>query len=164
MTKNNFILSVLFLLTAILSFGQKNNIEKRLDSLFNSLTEQNQFNGSVLIAEKGKIIYKKGKGFSNELTKERNNTKTVFELASCSKQFIGVGIALLHRENKINYTDDITLYIPELSNFKGVTIYDLLRHTSGIPEFLGKFRMDWKNDRIATNQDVINYYSQKKTH
>jgi CubicO group peptidase (beta-lactamase class C family) len=145
------------------SFGQKNNTEKRLDSLFTSLAEQNQFNGSVLIAEEGKIIYKGGKGFSNELTKEVNNSKTIFELASCSKQFTGVGIALLHRENKLNYTDDITTYLPELTSFKGVTIYDLLRHTSGIPDFLfGTFNEDWKNDRIATNEDVINYFAERK--
>lgn len=162
MTKKNSILSILFLLTTVLGFGQKITVEKRLDSLFSSLAEQNQFNGSVLIAEKGKVIYKSGKGYSNQLTKEKNNTKTIFELASCSKQFIGVGIALLNREGKINYTDDITLYIPELSNFKGVRIYDLLHHTSGIPEFLGHFADDWKNERIAKNQDVIDYYSARK--
>lgn len=162
MNLKNLILTALIFLTANLCLGQKSNTEKRIDSLFTSLYEQYQFNGSVLIAEKGKIIYKGGKGFSNEKTKEKNNSKTIFELASCSKQFIGVGIALLHRDGKINYTDDITRYIPELSNFKGVKIYDLLRHTSGIPEFLGEFREDWKNKIIATNQDVINYYSQKK--
>lgn len=37
-----------------------------------------------------------------------------------------------------------------------------MHHTSGIPEFLGHFANDWKNDRIATNQDVIDYYSTKK--
>lgn len=159
--KNLVVIAFLFLTTNV-CLGQKNNTEKRLDSLFTSLSEQNQFSGSVLIAEKGKIIYKGGKGFSNEKTKEKNNSKTIFELASCSKQFIGVGIVLLHRDGKIDYTDDITEYIPELSNFKGVKIYDLLRHTSGIPEFLGKFREDWKNQKIATNQDVINYYAQRK--
>lgn len=162
MNLKNLTLTALIFLTANLCLGQKSNTEKRLDSLFTSLSEQHQFNGSVLIAEKGKIIYKDGKGFSNEKTKEKNNSKTIFELASCSKQFIGVGIALLHRDGKINYTDDITRYIPELSNFKGVKIYDLLRHTSGISEFLGEFPEYWKNDKIATNQDVINYYSQKK--
>lgn len=157
------ITAILLTLAGGLCFGQKNDPAKRLDSLFNSLTAQNQFNGSVLIAEKGKVIYKSGKGFSNELTKELNNLQTVFELASCSKQFIGVGIVLLHRENKLNYTDDITQYIPELSNFKGVTIYDLLRHTSGIPEFIGgEFTKDWKNERIATNQDLITYYAEQK--
>ncbi|WP_298136966.1 serine hydrolase [Flavobacterium sp.] len=162
MNFKKLVVTTLLFLTTSICFGQKNNTIKRLDSLFTALSEQNQFSGSVLIAEKGKIIYKDGKGYSNEKTKERNNSKTIFELASCSKQFIGVAIALLHRDGKIKYTDDITVYIPELSNFKGVKIYDLLRHTSGIPEFLGKFREDWINKKMATNQDVINYYAQRK--
>jgi len=162
MNLKNTITALAILLNASLSSGQDTNTEKRLDSLFNALAEQYQFNGSVLIADKGKIIYKNGKGFGNETTKETNNPETIFELASCSKQFIGVAIALLHRDNKINYTDDITLYLPELSNFKGVKIYDLLRHTSGIPEFLGNFREDWKSDGIATNEDVIKYYARQK--
>lgn len=150
------------LLAGALSFGQKNTTTNRLDSLFTALTAQNQFSGSVLIADKGKIIYKAGRGYSNELSKETNNAQTIFELASCSKQFTGVGIALLHREKKLDYTDDITAYIPELSNFKGVTIYDLLHHTSGIPEFLAGFEDDWKNDRIAVPQDVVRYYADRK--
>ena len=127
------------LITALLAvstsycFGQKMTSEKRLDSLFTTLADQNQFSGSVLIAEKGKVIYKAGKGYSNVLSQEINNPETIFELASCSKQFTGVGIALLHREKKLNYTDDITVYIPELTSFKGVTIYDLLHHTIGFP-------------------------------
>lgn len=156
------ILTAVFLVAGILSFGQKNHTAKRLDSLFTSLAAQNQFSGSVLIAEKGKVIYKGGKGYSNELSKELNNSATIFELASCSKQFTGVAIALLHRDKKLEYTDDITKYLPELSSFKGVSIYDLLHHTSGIPEFLfGSFTKDWRNERIATPQDVVAYYAER---
>jgi len=162
MNYKNLILGLLLCTLNICSFGQKQSIEKKLDSLFTTLAAQNQFNGSVLIAEQGKVLYKAGKGYSNEPAKTRNNTQTIFELASCSKQFVGVGIALLHREGKINYNDDITLYLPELENFKGVTIYNLLRHTSGIPEFLGGFLDDWKEERIATNADLIQYYAQRK--
>ncbi len=145
------------------SFGQKQSpTVQRLDSLFNVLTAQNQFSGSVLIAEKGKVLYEAGKGLRDELTGKPNNAQTVFELASCSKQFTGVGIALLHREGKIDYNADITHYLPELTDFRGVKIYNLLRHTSGIPEYLAGFRKDWKNDRIATNQDVIDYYAMHK--
>lgn len=159
--KTLFLLLIIVLSTSPV-FAQVETNAKRLDSLFDALYHQNQFNGSVLIAEKDKIIYKGAKGLSNETTKEINNTETIYELASCSKPFIGIGIVLLHREGKLNYSDDITTYLPELPNFKGVKIYDLLRHTSGIPEFLGEFRVNWKNDKIATNQDVIDYYAQRK--
>jgi len=143
-------------------FAQQHKQRERLDSLFTALHAQNQFNGSVLIAEKGKVLYKAGKGYRNEAAKQLNDAETVFELASCSKQFIGVGIALLHREGKIGYTEDITRYLPELGNFKGVKIYDLLHHSSGIPEFLAGFRQHWDKDEIATNGDVISYYANGK--
>jgi len=162
MNLKNILIALAILLNMHSTLAQETDTKKRLDSLFTALAEQDQFNGSVLIADKGKIIYKNGKGFGNETTRETNNPETIFELASCSKQFIGVAIALLHRDNKIKYADDITLYIPELTNFKGVKIYDLLRHTSGIPEFLGKFMEDWKSDGIATNEDVIKYYARQK--
>ncbi len=162
MNFKNIIMCIFCLIISGKSLAQKQPVEKRLDSLFNALAAQNQFNGSVLIAEKGKVLYKSGKGHSNEDSQEVNNSQTVFELASCSKQFVGVGIALLHKEGKINYTDDITKYIPELVNFKGVTIYNLLRHTSGVPEYLASFRGDWKSKQIATNNDLVSYYSNRK--
>lgn len=159
----NLIKAFFCLFLTACGFAQQQPKEERLDSLFTFLNTQNQFSGSVLIAEKGKIIYKGGKGYRNETTKELNNTETVFELASCSKQFIGVGIALLHRDGKIDYKADITKYLPELTNFRGVKIYDLLHHTSGIPEFLAGFRKDWNKEKIALNQDVISYYAEQKT-
>lgn len=162
MNLKNLILSAFCLIVSGKSAAQQQPVEKRLDSLFNALAAQNQFNGSVLIAEKGKVLYKAGKGYSNETSQELNNPQTVFELASCSKQFVGVGIALLHKEGKINYTDDITKYIPELANFKGVSIYNLLRHTSGVPEYLESFRENWKSNTIATNNDLIRYYAARK--
>jgi Beta-lactamase class C and other penicillin binding proteins len=162
MNYKKLILGLLLCAISTYSLGQNKSVEKRLDTLFNMLAAQNQFSGSVLIAEQGKVLYKTGKGYSNELSQARNNPQTIFELASCSKQFIGVGIALLHREGKVNYTDDITRYLPELQNFKGVKIYDLLHHTSGIPEFLAGFRENWKSNKIATNADLIQYYAQRK--
>ncbi len=163
MNCKNLIRLFLCLFLAAVCSAQQHTKEERLDSLFTELNKQSQFSGSVLVAEKGKLIYKGSKGYRNETTGELNNTQTVFELASCSKQFIGVGIALLHREGKIGYNDDITRYLPELTNFKGVTIYNLLHHTSGIPEFLAGFRKDWDKTKIAVNQDVINYYAESKT-
>ena len=45
---------------------------------------------------------------------------------------------------------------------KDVTIYDLLRHTSGIPDFIFSMGKDWDPSRIASNEDVIKYYAAKR--
>lgn len=134
----------------------------QLDSLFTVLYQQNQFNGEVLIAEKGDIILKKGYGISNENTRKPINEKTIFELASCSKQFTAAAIVLLKREGKLNYNDKLSKYIPELNFWNDVTIYDLLRHTSGIPDFFGYIPDKWDHNKIATNDDVIKLFAENK--
>jgi len=149
-------------ITAELCPAQSIKQTKRLDSVFTVLTNQNQFNGSVIIADKGKIILKKGYGFSNEQSKELNNPSTIFELASCSKQFTATAIVLLKRQGKLNYDDKISKYLPELNFWDKVTIQDLLRHTSGLPSFMFDMQKDWDQTKIATNADVINFYAKRK--
>ncbi|NSL85998.1 beta-lactamase family protein [Chitinophaga sp. Mgbs1] len=154
-------LSFLFVIAAGLCFAQKNTQYKQLDSIFSVLHSQNQFNGSVLIADKGKVLLKKGYGIRDEKTKALNNPGTVFELASCTKQFTAMGIVLLKKDGKLNYDDKISKYIPELSCWDKVTIYDLLRHTSGIPEFLVDMEEDKDPTKILNNQDLINFYANR---
>ncbi len=148
--------------TAKLCPAQTNKQSTQLDSVFTVLAHQNQFNGSVIIADKGKIILNKGYGFSNEQTKQQNNSQTIFELASCSKQFTAAAIVLLKRQGKLNYDDRIAMYLPELKFWDKVTINDLLRHTSGLPSFMSDMQDVWDQTKIATNADVINFYAKRK--
>lgn len=157
-----FLALILAIFTVNACLAQKTEEAKQLDGIFKMLYEQNQFNGSVLIADKGEIVFEKGYGYRDETTKQPNNADTIFELASVSKQFTAMGIVLLKREGKLNYDDKLTKHFPELSGWDNVTIYNLLRHTSGIPEYFGDFSKDWDKTKIATNADVINYYALKK--
>jgi len=153
-------LLLLFTLLPLTGFAQQPNRAKQLDSLFTQMNNANQFNGSVLIAEKGKIIFEKGYGYSDETTKKRNNTQTIFELGSTTKQFTAAAIVLLKRQDKLQYTDKMVKYLPELGFWDQVTIYDLLRHTSGLPEdYISDMTEGlWGKNQIATNADVIQYY------
>lgn len=154
-------LTLLFLLVSITSFSQT-LVKKKLDSVFTVMYNQNQFNGSVLIADKGKIIFSKGYGYRDILSKWQNNPKTIFELASCAKQFTAAAIVLLHRQGLLQYEDKITKYLPELGTWQAATIYDLIRHTSGLPEYLVDMSNNWDSTKIATNNDLIKFYSQRK--
>jgi CubicO group peptidase (beta-lactamase class C family) len=135
---------------------------KQLDSLFVELYKQKRFNGNILIAEKGKIIYKNSFGLANEQTKEKLNENSIFELASVSKQFTAMAIVILKEKGKINYEDKITKFLPELSNYKNISVRNLLNHTSGLPDYM--FLLDsllfekknWKQkEKIATNKNII---------
>jgi len=148
------------LIVSFKSFSQDSST-KQLDSVFSMMQAQNQFNGSVLIAEGGKVIFSKGYGYRDLASKYKNNEETIYELASCSKQFTAAAIVLLRRKGMLQYEDSLQKYIPELS-WQGVTIYDLLRHTSGIPEYIVTMPDSWDHKKIATNNDLIDFYSSRK--
>jgi CubicO group peptidase (beta-lactamase class C family) len=153
-----------FLLIAIglslfnLTFGQSAQY-KQLDSLVNSLFKQKMFNGNVLIADKGKIIFEKSYGLANEKTEQKINNHTIFELASVSKQFTAMGIVLLEKQGKLNYDDKISKYIPELAFYGNISIRNLLNHTGGLPDYIEFFEQKWDKTKIATNQDIVNVFA-----
>ena len=134
----------------------------KLDSLYTDLFNQNMFNGNVLIAEQGQIIFEKSFGVANEETRAKLNGETIFELASVSKQFTAMAIVQLVKDGKLNYDDDITKFIPELSFYKGITVENLLYHTSGLPDYMEVADAFWNKDSIATNEDIIAIFAKHK--
>jgi CubicO group peptidase (beta-lactamase class C family) len=67
----------------------------------------------------------------------RNDSSTVFEAGSVSKQFAAAAVVLLARSGKLSLDDDIRRWIPELPDFGGTTIREVLTHQSGW--------RDWRN-------------------
>jgi CubicO group peptidase (beta-lactamase class C family) len=115
----------------------------------------------VLVAEKGKPIYHKAFGFANRETKQSLDTASIFELASVSKQFTAMLIAILKEDGKLNYDDAIEKYLPGLP-YKGITIRHLLNHTSGLPDYQKLMDENWDKSKVATNEDILFYL--KKFH
>jgi N-acyl-D-amino-acid deacylase len=137
----------------ILTQEQKQKVAK-IDSLLNFYHEQGILNGTVLVAEAGKVIYQKGFGYANMDTKETLEPKSVFRLASVSKQFTAMCIMMLEERNKLNYDDDFQKYLPELK-YEGVTIRHLLWHTSGMPDYIDFMSEHYSDDEWYVNDDVI---------
>lgn len=59
----------------------------KIDALMQMVHENGQFNGSVLVAENGKVIFKKGYGLANMEWGIPNTPDTKFRLGSVTKQF-----------------------------------------------------------------------------
>lgn len=131
---------------------------QKIDSLLNSLYSKEKINGNFLIAEKGKVIYSHSFGLANETTKDKLNENSIFELASCSKQFTAMAIMILKEKGKLSLDDKIIKYIPELSNYNGVTVRNLLNHTSGLPDYMELMDSLFDKSNIATNKDIIQIF------
>lgn len=155
------ILFVPFLLSCVMTFAQSTQSAK-IDSLLNSLYHKEMFNGNVLVAKGGKVIYRGSHGRANETTGERLNPETVFELASVSKAFTAMGIVLLQKKQKLAYDDLMSKYIPELAYYGEVTIKQLLQHTSGLPDYMDLFIENWDKSQFVTNEIIVSEFVKYK--
>lgn len=105
-----------------------------LDSTLTILHQQAMFNGAVLVADHGKVLYKKTFGKANIATNEPLTTRSAFNLASVSKQFIAMMAMMLEKKGKLHYDDRVKQYLPAFP-YETITIRHLLTHTSGLPEY-----------------------------
>lgn len=155
-----FILTIAFLFVGHLAFAQDK--VKKIDSLLTSLYDTKKFSGNVLIAEKGRVIYQHSFGNANEETQQPLNEQSIFELASCSKQFTAMGIMILKEKGKLRLEDNLSKFIPELAFYQGITIKTLLHHTSGLPDYMDLMDSLYDKSRIATNNDIIAIFQKAK--
>jgi len=139
---------LLFLFVPFFSFAQ----QKQLDSLFSA---QKNFSGVVLIAENGKPIYQKAFGYREFENTIPLQTSDIFELASVSKQFTAMIIMMLKEKGKLDYDDLVEKYLD--IPYKGITIRNLLTHTSGLPDYQDVMDKYWDKTKVAGNEDCIAY-------
>ena len=92
--------------------------------------------GLVAVVSRGRIIHLKTYGMANVELSVPVTDSTVFEIGSISKQFVSAAAMILVQENKLGLDDTIHKYLPDLpSEWLGVTVRQLLTHTSGIPDY-----------------------------
>jgi CubicO group peptidase (beta-lactamase class C family) len=139
------------------AFNQKAADEKayRLDSLFMDLFQKGVFNGNVLVSEKGHVIYKGSFGCKNLLTKEVLDIETPFQLASVSKQFTAVAIMQLQEKGLLKYTDPVYKHVPNFPFDSSITIFSLLTHSSGIPNYIYCLDKFYDKTKPLTNKIVV---------
>jgi CubicO group peptidase (beta-lactamase class C family) len=143
---------------------QVKELKPQLDSCF----EQQFFNksgnihgkimpGLSVIITKNDSVFYKGNFGSADLDKKTPITEnTIFDIASASKQFTGMAIALLEEQGKININDKIIKYLPHLSEAMiDITIYQLVHHTSGIRDWPTLFALKgWQPEKPISLDDI----------
>lgn len=134
---------------------------QELDQFFENLHQQQAFNGNILIAQAGEVIYENSFGFSDIRTKDPLTAESVFNLASVTKQFTAMAILLLQRQGKLSVEDNFSKYLPELESYKGIRVQDLITHQSGLPSYMVVMDEKWDKNVIATNKEVIALFAEQ---
>ncbi|MBL0232853.1 MAG: beta-lactamase family protein [Chitinophagaceae bacterium] len=127
-----------------------------ISSLMDSCLLRGNFNGGILVAKNGEIIYEKYQGWKDiQHPTDSLDEHSPLHLASTSKPFMSIAILSLVQENKLSLNDSINKFFPEIP-FPGITVAMLLSHRSGLPNYLYYMdHSDWDRKITATNADVL---------
>jgi len=109
----------------------------RVESYLEEL-EKVGFSGSVLIEINGNKTISRGFGYRDLEEELRNTPDTVFDIGSVAKQFTAAAILKLEMQGKLTTDDKLPGYFDNVPDDKaGITIHQLLRHSSGLPSVVG---------------------------
>ncbi|MES2431101.1 MAG: serine hydrolase domain-containing protein [Bacteroidota bacterium] len=124
---------------------------------FDLVLKASGFNGGMLIAKNGNVIFEGYNGTAHIPGKDSITANTPMHIASTSKTFTAMAILKLWQEGKLDLEDDLTKYFPQF-NYPGVTIKTLLNHRSGLPNYTHYMeeKIEWDKTKIATNEDILN--------
>lgn len=125
----------------------------QIDDILQKAFTAGRFNGHVLYAEDGKILYNKSFGYENLRTKKELTNASVFQLASTSKPFTAIAVLKLQEAGKLQIDMPVIFYLPDFP-YKNVTVKNLLQHRSGLPNYINIADKYWSKSVPLTNKDI----------
>lgn len=138
------------------------DMDVKVDEYMKKLHQRSGFNGNVLIAKKGKIIYQNSFGWADYLHRDSLKLDSKFELASVSKPMTALAVLQLIEQGKLGIDQLVTDIFPEFP-YQGVTIRHLLTHRSGLPNYIYFVDKIWEDQKKGmSNMDVINLLIEHK--
>ena len=135
----------------------KQDFAKEMDKVFAKWNKPDSPGAAVAVAKDGKVVFKKGYGMANLEYSIPVTSKTVFHIASVSKQFATFSILLLEDQKKLSLDDDIRKHIPEVPDFgHKITLKHLAHHTSGMRDQWSLLTMaGWRMDDVITKNNIM---------
>ena len=109
----------------------------KLEQFFDRLAEKNKAMGSVTLAKDGKVLYSRAIGYSqiNGAEKKSSTATTKYRIGSVTKMFTAAMIFQLVEQGKLNLTDTLDKFFPQIPNAGKITVAQMLAHRGGIYDF-----------------------------
>jgi len=139
--------------------------EARVDQVFAQWDRLDTPGCAVSVMRDGSVVYAHGYGSANLEYDIPITPSSVFHVASISKQFTAMAVALLVSEGRLSWDDDIRRYVPEVPDFGSpITLRHLAHHTSGLRDQWSLLRMAgwrWEED-VVRQADVLDLTSRQR--
>jgi CubicO group peptidase (beta-lactamase class C family) len=107
-----------------------------LDKYLAARTRLGRSSGAVLVARGDQVLFQKGYGFADAERRRPFTTATPEPIASLSKMFTAMAVLKLRDARKLGLDDSLCAHLSDCpASWKPITIQEVLRHTSGIPDY-----------------------------
>jgi len=151
---------------SVLLYYDPTKADERIDEIIMNLHRKSGFNGNVLVAKNGKIIYERAIGWADHLHRDSLKINSVFELASVSKPFTSTAIMMLVEDGKLRLNQNVREFYPDFP-YDSITVELLLTHKSGMMNYVYFVDDLWKAQKKderpgITNQDVMKLIAEHK--
>ena len=132
-------------------------VQGKVDALFEQFTQPGSPGCALGVMKDGALVYKQGYGLANLEYDIPITPSTIFHIASMSKQFTAMAVALLDDAGKLSLDDDIRQHLPEIPDYgETITIRHLIHHTSGLrSDLILLVSAGWRLEDVITNADVL---------
>ena len=102
---------------------------ERVDKVFAAWDKPDSPGCSLVVVNDGQIMYERGYGCAHLEHGVPITPRTVFHVASVSKQFVAMSIYLLAKDGRLSVDDDVRKYIPELPDYgHTITLQHMIHH------------------------------------
>ena len=137
----------------------------RVDEVFARWDKPDTPGCAVAVIQGGHIVYSQGYGTANLEYDIPITPTTAFHVASLSKQFTALAVALLVADREISWDDDIRRYVSEVPNLGNrITLRQLATHTSGLRDQWSLLRMaGWRLEgEVVKQRDGLDLVSRQR--
>ena len=124
----------------------------------NQAKEKGYVGLSIGIMKDGKVLLAKGYG-KKSLKGDDVDADTLFGAGSVTKQFTCACIFLLAEDGKLSIEDKVAKYFPDLTRASDITLYDLMAHVSGYPDYYPLDFVDSRMEKATTLEKLIKEYA-----
>lgn len=132
---NKYCIATFILLLSFFTIRAQGNEQATIDSMLQRAFRIGLFNGNVLVVNGGREVYKAAIGFADAARNTRLTTQHRFHIGSIAKEFNAVGMMLLQEQGKIQLSDKLNRYLPQLPSWAAaIQLRDLMGYTSGLPD------------------------------
>ena len=135
---------------------------KEIDAYLTKQVANGHVGLSVAFVRDGKVIHAKGYGKASVKPDVALDAKIPLAAGSITKQFTCACIFLLAEDGKLSVRDAVSKYYPDLTKAKEITLYDLMTHVSGYPDYYPLDFVDRRMKKPIPLDDLLKEYAGSK--